>query len=81
MPHIFQADQSSIGIRLQNDVVELRRLAQPSHRSHADLILLSRDRRLLAHLTSRDFHILLRERVHYIGRRQPASRHPYRIEP
>ena len=38
---VFQPDQRAIGIGFQNDVVELRRLAQPAHRPHADLVRLS----------------------------------------
>ena len=80
-PYIPQPNQRSIGIRFQNDVVELRRLAESPDRSHAHLVLLAVDRRLLAYLPGRDFHVLLRERTHHIGRGQPASRHAHRIQP
>ncbi len=68
-------------VRLQNDVVELRRLAEPSHRPHADLVLLARTGRLLPDLPGRDFDVLLRQRIHHIRRGERASRHPPRIQP
>ncbi len=80
-PYILQADQSAVGVGLQNDVVELRRLAQPPDRPHADLVLLSRNRRLLPHLSGCDFPDVLRERAYHIGRRQPAPRHPHWVQP
>ena len=81
MPHILQPHQGSVGVRFQNDVVELRRLTEPPHCPNAHLVLLSRNRRLLPHLPRRDFHVLLRQRIHHVGRREPASRHPHRIQP
>ena len=79
--HIFQANQSAIGIRLENDVVELARLAESAHGPHADLILLPLRRRLLANLSGCDFHVLLRQSASPHRRRQPASRHAHRIQP
>src|SRR5258708_2243303 len=81
MPDIFQADQRAIRVRLKNNVVELRRLTQAADGAHADLVLLSGHRRLLADLSRRDFDVLLRERIHHVRRSQCSSRHPHRIQP
>ena len=58
-PHIAQAHQSSVGVCLQNDVVELRRLAQTSDGPHADLIILPGNGRLLSNFSRSDLHVLL----------------------
>ncbi len=79
--HILQADQSSVGVGLENDVVELAGFAEPAHGAHADLVLLSFSGGLLTNLSGRHFDVLFRKCVDHVRCRQPTSRHAPGIQP
>ncbi len=81
MSDIHQANQRAIAARLQDDVVELRRLGEPPDRAHADLVHLGGRRGLGADLAGGDLDVLLLQGGDDIGRGQPARRQPVRIEP
>src|SRR5439155_17362384 len=80
-PHILQADQRSVSVGLEDDVVKLRSLTESPHGAHAHLVLLSGPGRLLADLAGRNFYVLLSKRIYDMRRGKTASRHAYRIEP
>ena len=81
MAHIFQPHQSAVAIGLKNDVVKLRRFAKSAHGTHADLVILAGNGRLLSHLAGGDLHVLLGEGVYHIGSGEASPGHTCRIEP
>ena len=79
--HILEPDQGSVSIRLENNVFELRRLAEPANGAHADLKLLSGLDWRLSYLAGSDFHILLLQGVHHVAGGEAATCHANRIQP
>src|SRR5438270_608544 len=70
--HIFDPHQRSVRARLQNDVLEFRRLRKPADRAHADLKSLPAWRGRLADLPRGYLHVLLLQRRKNVRSRQSA---------
>ena len=66
---------------LQDDVVELRRLAQTAHSPDAELIHLAGGRRRLTETSRGDLHVLLAQRIHHVAGGEIASGQAIRVEP
>jgi hypothetical protein len=81
MAHILEADQSAIGIALEDDVIELRRFGKTPHGAHADLEIAVRDGRLGADLSGGDFDVLLLERIDHIICGKRTASHADWIKP
>ena len=79
--HILEPDQSSIGIRFENDVFKLRGLTQPPDGAHADLKLLSSFDWRLSYLPGGDFHILFLQGIDHVARGEAATCHAHWIQP
>ena len=58
---------------LDDDVFELRRLGQPAHGAHADLVELLDRRRRIAERAGRDLQVLLAQRVDDVPRGHVAA--------
>ncbi len=68
--HVLQQDQAAQRCAaLEDDVVELVRIAQPADHAHGHLVALPRVGRWLAKLARGHFHVLLRQRVGHVQRR------------
>jgi hypothetical protein len=78
---IFQADQSAIGIALEDDVIELRGFGKTADGANADLELLAGNRGLGADLSGGDFDVLLLESIDHIVGGEAAAGHADGIEP
>ena len=81
MPDVFHAHDRSVRAGLQNDVVEFRRVGQPSDRAHAHLICLPRRKWRHSHLAGGNLNVLLLQRAQNVAGSQSPLRHLGRIEP
>ena len=81
VPDVDEPNQRTVAARLQDDVVELRRLGEAAERAHADLVHLVWSRGLGADLAGGDLHVLLLQRGDHVGGGEPARRESCRIEP
>ena len=80
-PHVFHANERPVAPRLQNDVVEFRRLAEPSYGPHADLKRVLLQCRRLADLSGGYLHVLFLQRAQDVRGRQAVLGHFRGIQP
>src|SRR5208283_2834501 len=78
---VAQADESAIGIALQDDVIELSGFGKAANGADADLELLAGDRGLGTDLPGGDFNVLLLESADHIVGGKGAAGHADGIEP
>ena len=78
---IPQADESAIGIALQDDVIELTGFRKTADGADADLELLAGKRGLRTDLSGGDFNVLFLERADHIVGGKGAAGHAHGIEP
>jgi hypothetical protein len=79
--HVAHPHQRAVAARLDDDVFELLRLAQPPHRPHADLVQLLDGRGRVAQRARRNLQVLLAQRVDDVTGRQLARRKLGWVEP
>src|SRR5262249_39715926 len=79
--YISQLNQRSVAGPLDHDAIELFRVCQPAHCTHADFVSLAGGRWLLAYGSGGDLHVLFAQRTHHVRSSKVARRQLDWIQP